>query len=152
MKLFTNKQFQRVLEKELAPLKQENLELRNKIANKEYAYLNEKNKLEQKVLECADMLQQRDEMIVVQDKKILKLIEDKKLFFGAKGGLTKQNNKLREELDKVKQELKEAKKELSKRYILKELAPVKAKNTQVMKTKSGSMTSRIIKKVVEDNE
>ena len=54
--------------------------------------------------------------------------------FGAKGGLPKYNNRLEKELKQVKKEL------------------AKPKNTQVMKTKSGSKTSRIIKKVVEENE
>lgn len=148
--LYTKKQFQRDLVKALAPLKQENEELRDKINKKEFRFLEEKNNLEKQVEEYKGIIETEEEFIQKLNKKIDKLTEDKKLLFGAKGGLTKYVHRLENELKDVKEQLKEAEKKLSQRYILKELAPQKAKNTQVMKTKSGSKTSKIIKKVVED--
>ena len=46
MRIFTNKQFQRVLEKEIAPLKQENEGLRKKIADKEFYFCKKIQELE----------------------------------------------------------------------------------------------------------
>lgn len=150
MKLLTNKQFQGEIEKAIAPLKQENKELNSIIANKEFKYLEENEKLNSKVKECKDLIFANEEYIKLLEQKVEKLIEDKKLLFGAKGGLTKYTHRLKKELDQCKKELSEANEKLSQRYIVKELKPQKAKNTQVMKTKSGAVTSKIIKKVVAD--
>lgn len=139
MKLFiTNRQFQGEIEKVLEPIKQENEKLRDIIANKEYTYLVENHNLK-------IHLEQYKKILEEQEDKINKLKKEKKELIGAKGGLTKQINKLQDELE-------EANKKLSQRYILKELKPVRAKNTQKMKTKDSSKTSRIIKKVVDSNE
>lgn len=150
--LYTRKQFQGETEKALAPLKQENEELRDKINKKEFRFLEEKNNLEKQLQDYEELIELQDDAMHTLNCKIDKLTEDKKLLFGAKGGLTKYTHRLEKELEETKKELAEANEKLSKRYIIKELAPVKSKNTQVMKTKSGSKTSRIIKKVVEDNE
>ena len=102
--------------------------------------------------ECKIVIEEKDNLIHKQQEIIQKLVEDNKLYFGAKGGLTKQNNKLREELAKVKEELKKANKELSKRYIVKKVVPSMPRKKQVVGLKSGSVTSRIIKKVVENEK
>lgn len=153
MKLFiTNRQFQGEMEKALAPIKQENEELREIINKKEFRYLVENDKLKKQIDEYEDIIKIQEEGILQLNSKIDELKEDKKLLFGAKGGLTKQVNKLQKQLEEVQKELAEANEKLSQRYIVKELKPVKSKNTQTMKTKSGAKTSKIIKKVVEDNE
>ena len=117
--LYTRKQFQGEMEKALAPLKQENENLRDKITKKEFRYLEEGTQLAKQLNECRNVIEEKETLIHKQEEIIQKLVEDNKLYFGAKGGLTKQNNKLREELAKVKEELKKANKELSKRYIVK---------------------------------
>lgn len=153
MKLFiTNRQFQGEMEKALAPLKQENESLRDKITKKEFRYLEEGEQLAKQLNECKSIIEEKETLIHKQEEIIQKLVEDNKLYFGAKGGLTKYNNRLKKELEEVKKELAEANEKLSQRYIVKELEPVKVKNTQVMKTKSGARTSRIIKKVVENEK
>lgn len=134
--LYTRKQFQGELERLVAPLKQDNHNLKNLINRREFNYLAENEVLKKENEEFRNQIRTLEE-------KIEKLTEDKKLLFGAKGGLTKYVHRLEKELG-------EAKEKLSQRYIVKELKPEKAKNTQVMKTKSRSKTSKIIKKVVED--
>lgn len=136
--LYTRKQFQGEMEKALAPLKQENEGLREIINKKEYRFLQEKDLLEKHQNEFINQIRNLEQ-------KVEKLTEDKKLLFGAKGGLTKYVHRLEKELS-------EAKEKLSQRYIVKELKPVKSKNTQVMKTKNGARTSKIMKKMAEDNE
>lgn len=143
MKLFTNKQFQRVLERELAPLKQENEELRDKITKKEFRFLEENSKLHKKINEYEDIIKAQEDGIYQLNCKIDELKEEIRKINGAKGGLTKYAHRL-------EKELAEANEKLSQRYIIKELKPEKARNTQIMKTKSSSKTSQIIKKVVED--
>lgn len=157
--LYTRRQFQGEMEKALAPLKQENEELRDKIAKKEFRFLDENDKFKKQLEEYKETIELQDTAMYKLNCIIDKLTEDKKLLFGAKGGLTKYNNKLQKQLEekdkelkKIKKELNEANEKLSQRYIVKELEPVKAKNTQVMKTKSGARTSRIIKKVVENEK
>ena len=143
MKLFTNKQFQRVLERELAPLKQENEELRDKIAKKEFRFLEESSKLKKDIQSYEDIIKTQEEAIYQLNCKIDELKQEIRQINGAKGGLTKYAHRL-------EKELAEANEKLSQRYIIKELKPEKARNTQVMKTKNSSKTSQIIKKVVED--
>ena len=143
MKLFTNKQFQRVLERELAPLKQENEELRDKIAKKEFRFLEESSKLKNDIQSFEDIVKTQKEGIYQLNSKVDELKQDIRQINGAKGGLTKYAHRL-------EKELAEANEKLSQRYIIKELKPEKARNTQVMKTKNSSKTSQIIKKVVED--
>ena len=143
MKLFTNKQFQRVLERELAPLKQENEELRDKIAKKEFRFLEENSKLKNDIQSYEDIVKTQEEGIYQLNCKVDELKQEIRQINGAKGGLTKYAHRL-------EKELAEANEKLSQRYIIKELKPEKARNTQVMKTKSSSKTSQIIKKVVED--
>lgn len=150
--LYTRKQFQGEMEKALAPLKQENENLRDKIAKKEFRYLDESSMLKDQIDNLLQALDEKDNLIAKQQDIIKKLTKDNKLYFGAKGGLTKYNNRLKKELKQVKEELNEANEKLSQRYIVKELEPVKVKNTQVMKTKSGARTSMIIKKVVENEK
>jgi len=79
------------------------------------------------------------------DNKYNNLSKKYKSVCTAKGGFIKQINKLQDKLN-------EAEIKLSQRYIIKELAPEKSKNTQIMKTKSSTVASKIIKKVVEGNE
>ena len=136
MKLFTNKQFQRVLEKELQPLKEENIILKDTISKKEYKYLSENQRLNV-------ILQQYEETIEILESKLGKLELKYKKVFGARGGLTKYVHRL-------EKELAEANEKLSQRYIIKELKPSKPRKTQTMKVKSTAKTSKIIKKVVED--
>lgn len=150
--LYTRKQFQGEMEKALAPLKQENEELRETINKKEYRYLEEGTQLAKQLSECKSIIEEKDNLIHKQEEKIKKLVDDKKLLYGAKGGLTKYTHRLEKQLEEVKKELNEANEKLSQRYIVKELKPEKAKNIQVMKTKSGAVTSRIIKKVVQDEK
>lgn len=151
MKILTNKQYQRELEKEIRPLKLEIQDLNTIISNKEFEYLNDKCELEKQNEELLKVNQAHQDIIVEREHEIKRLEEENKELkeklaknTGARGGLTKQVHKL-------EQELADANEKLSQRYILKELAPQKSKNTQVMKTKSSSKTSNIIKKVVEDD-
>jgi len=145
MKLLTNKQFQGVIDEVEEPLKKEIEVLKDKIFNEEYFYLKKANKLEKQVKEYQSIILTEERFIVELNKKINKLKEEKKLLYGAKGGLTKY-------IHRLEKELAEANEKLSQRYILKELAPQKAKNMQVMKTKNCSKTSNIIKKVADNNE
>ena len=144
MKIFTNRKYQEELEKVKKPLENRILELRNKIDSKEYNFLEENSRLQNNI-------QKYNEIIVTQDNEIQKLFKQVKELKqkvkeinGAKGGLTKYNNKL-------EKELAEANEKLSKRYIIREITAEKPKNMQVMKTKSGVKTSNIIKKVVEND-
>ena len=145
MKLFiTNKKLQGEINKYIIPLQEEIKELKRKIGNKEFRYLEEASNLRNKLVECEEIIKTEEEYIKALNKKVERLTEDKKLLFGAKGGLTKYVHRL-------EKELAEANEKLSQRYIIKELAPEKSKNTQVMKTKSKLKTSQIIKKVVEND-
>ena len=150
MKLLTNKQFQGVIDKVEEPLKKEIEELKDRIFDKEYFYLKRVDKLEKELYQYEEYIKEQEKCIEDYNNKTQKLINDKKLLFGAKGGITKQLHKIEKENANLKEYIKELEQKLSERYILKELAPQKAKNTQVMKTKSSAVTSKIIKKVVED--
>lgn len=141
--LYTRKQFQGEISKIKDAYKKEIERLQNKINNKDYLYLEKTNKLEKENEQYKIMILEQEGCIVDLSDKIKTLTKEKRIINGAKGGLTKYAHRL-------EKELAEAKEKLSQRYIIKELAPQKAKNTQVMKTKSSSKTSQIIKKVVED--
>lgn len=65
------------------------------------------------------------------------------------GGLSKENNKLKNENKEFKAEVKELKKELDKRYILKTLKPTKP-TKQTMSIKSSTVQSKIIKDIKGD--
>lgn len=157
--LYTRKQFQGEMEKALASLKQELQKEKNEKSDKEMMLLTRVDELGKQLEGCNDIIKEKDTLINKYEKIIKKLTKENKLYFGAKGGLTKYNNKLQKQLNEkdnelksLKKELAEANEKLSQRYIVKELEPVKAKNTQVMKTKSGASTSRIIKKVIGKDE
>lgn len=150
MKLLTNKQFQGEIEKQLRPLRQEIEDLNIIIGNQKFEYLSAKEDYEKErdALIRAneghqDIIIQREEEINRLNFEIEKLKNKYSKIWGAKGGMTKEINKLR-------QELAEANEKLSQRYIIKELKPEKAKNMQVMKTKDSSVTSKIIKKVTDE--
>lgn len=66
---------------------------------------------------------------------------------GAKGGLKKENNKLKEQIISLKNEIKELK---TDKYIVKKLPSEKVPQTQHMKVKSVSRQSSIIKKIREE--
>lgn len=100
MKLFTNKQFQRVLERELAPLKQENEELREKINKKEFRFLEEKNNLEKQVEEYKGIIETEEEFIQKLKVKIEKLTPTK----GYKPDVDK--NKWQQRIDDLRIEAK----------------------------------------------
>lgn len=68
---------------------------------------------------------------------------------GKLGGLTKENNKLKEENKEFKAKIKELEKELDKRYIIKTLKPTKP-TKQTMSIKRSGVQSRIIKNIKGD--
>lgn len=68
---------------------------------------------------------------------------------GKLGGLTKENNKLKEEKKEFKAKIKELEKELDKRYIIKTLKPTKP-TKQTMSIKSSRVQSKIIKDIKGD--
>lgn len=148
--IFTKKKLQGEIDKVVEPLNEKIEELSKIITDKEFKYLDKVSVLEKEKELLLKTNQSHQEMIESREKEIEELnIEINKLkqkskeYSGAKGGLIKQINKLQERLT-------EAEIKLSQRYIIKELKPEKARNTQIMKTKSSSKTSQIIKKVVED--
>lgn len=144
MKLFmTKRQFQGELNKVVSPLQTEIEDLNRVINNKEFEYLSKCSQLEKKNEKYKEEISKLEKMILTLQDEIDKLELEKRRINGAKGGLTKQ-------LNKVESELNEANEKLSQRYILKELVAEKSKNMQTMKTKSGLKTSNIIKKVKED--
>ena len=134
--LYTRKQHQQALTEEIAKYNEKidklmkyNQELLFKNSNLEDENEKLKSLNEKYEIENSDIYAKNNELK-------LKIRE----INGAKGGLTKQVNRL-------EKELAEANEKLSQRYILKELAPTKSKNTQIMKTKSSSKTSNIIKNI-----
>ena len=141
MKLLTNKRFQGEINKATKPLNDKIEELNKIISNKEFRYLEEADKLKNEIQKSNEMIESKEELIEILEVELYELNLKYKKAFGAKGGLIKQINKLQEQLN-------EAEIKLSQRFILKELKPQKAKNMQVMRTKSSSRTSKIIKKVV----
>ena len=150
MKLLTNKQFQGEIEKNTKPLKREIEDLNRTISNKTFEFLSEKEKFEKKIGSLKEenesmknIISEREQEIVSITKRLEVMTEKYKKAFGAKGGLTKQ-------LNKIEKELEEANDKLSKRYIVKELKSQKPRNTQVMKIKDNSVTSKIIKKVTDE--
>ena len=140
--LYTRKQFQGELEKVLKPIKDENESLNNIIKNKEFKYLSAKNKLEDENKQYQDLIVLREQEINRLENMIKELKSSHRKLASAKGGLIKKINELQDELS-------EAQIKLSQRYIVKELKPEKVKNTQIMKIKSSSKTSRIAKKMKE---
>lgn len=150
--IFTKKKLQGEIDKVVEPLNRKIEELSHKISDKEFMYLAKASDLEKENEALLDankghqmMIEEKELEIKKLDDEIDKLKLKNREYAGAKGGLIKQINKLQEQLT-------EAQIKLSQRYILKELAPQKARNTQVIRAKSSSKTSRIIKKVVDRDE
>lgn len=121
--------------------KTENGKLREELKNQEKLVTKKANKIN----ELVKKLEDDKEIISNLNEDIIQYKNTIRKINGAKGGLIKQINKLQDQLT-------EAQIKLSQRYIIKELKPQKARNTQVMKTKSGAKTSEIIKKVKEEND
>lgn len=141
MKLFlTKRQFQGELHKVVSPLQQEIEDLNRIINNKEYEFLSQSSKLEKQNEKLKAENKKLESIILTLTEENAKLSNEKRKINGAKGGLTKQ-------LNKVENELSEAKEKLSHRYIIKELASEEYKNMQTMKTKSNLKTSNIIKRI-----
>lgn len=139
MKLLTNKQFQGEILKATAPLYEQNRKYQDII----YNLMEEKESILQANEKHQEIIVLRENEIKRLEQELKTITEKNKKNMGAKGGLTKQINKLQRELD-------EANEKLSQRYIIRELKPEKPRNTQTMKTKDSSVTSKIIKKVVEN--
>ena len=147
LKIFYKKDFQGVL-KEKEELQCAYDELHKKVSNKEYKYFAEYNTYRDR----AEQLEKVNEEHLKLNGELRKenddLKETIKELRGAKGGLTKQVNKLTKELDEAKALIKEQKKELSKRYILKKVRGTMPEK-QEMQLYSKQKTSGIIKKVKE---
>ena len=141
MKLFiTNKKLQGEINKAIEPIKEENEKLRHIISKKEFRYLDERDRYKEQLDVLLEVNSNHQNLIAMKEKEIKNA---KKLWLGERQVLI---NKLNELQNKIT----EAEDKLSQRYILKELKPSKPKKTQTMKIKSGSVTSKIIKKVVEN--
>lgn len=113
---------------EIIKLKDKKLQLEQLVSKKANTITSQGNKMNLLHNEIETQKQQIEDL----NKKI-------RTITASKGGLTKEKNKLQ-------QELIDARVKLSKRFILKEEKPEKVKNTQTMKIKSSSATSKIIKK------
>lgn len=162
MKLFYTRKQYGVLVDEIADLENDYNELKKKYDNKEFKYLEKYNTYRDKAEQLEKVNKYHQGLIEVKDKDIEQiskrlndaindnyvLKEQIRQINGAKGGLTKQVNKLTKELDEAKALIKEQKKELSKRYILKKVRGTMPEK-QEMQLYSKQKTSGIIKKVKE---
>lgn len=154
MKIISNKKWEEYLavqklndkyEKKIEELKEE---------NKQIPKLSEElKKIEKSNSEMfAELQKNQDEIIKLNTK--LGLYESNlqaneniiKSLKGAKGGFTKQINKLTRELEETKKKLEES---MTDKYLVKKIPMGKLPKTQTMKLKSHAKQDKIIQKVYE---
>lgn len=147
--------------KRLSDLKDKNDNLFNsiKIITDEQKELVKKyDLLNVKLVKASDKLQQKDRIIENYEedikianatisklsKKINKLKENNKKIGGAKGGLLKENNYLKESVKDLTFKLKES---MTDKYVLKKLPSGKRPKGDLMRLKSQTFQSKIVKQM-----
>lgn len=152
LKLFKYRGMVDTLTKEVEKLKKENKRLKDR--NVELGVIN--GCYYDELQDSAIKLEEYKTSNILLEKEILKKDQQLKLKESQRrknackvGGLTKENNKLKEENKEFKKKIKELEKELDKRYILKTLKPTKP-TKQKMSIKSSTVQSKIIKDLKGD--
>ena len=147
--------------KRLSDLKEKNDNLFNsfKIITEEQKELVKKyDLLNVKIVKASDKLQQKDRIIENYEedikianatisklsKKINKLKENNKKIGGAKGGLLKENNYLKESVKDLTFKLEES---MTDKYVLKKLPSGKRPKGDLMRLKSQTFQSKIVKQM-----
>lgn len=158
MKFFlTKKRFQRVLEdnkkelkKEFEQYKEDSEKVINSLERKSFDLLQENSKLKDSKL--------KQELSLKEEVKNLKLkidaIKDDLVKANkSKGGLTKENNKLKKQVEECTKEINDLKAKIndlqSDRYLIKKIPSGRTKNTIKTKIKSSNKESSAIKYVKE---
>lgn len=141
MKIFYKKDFQRVLEEK------NNLE-------KEYEEYKSRKESVTSTLNkrCAEQFKQITSLNTENEslKKNNDILKNKFIKQStSKGGITKENHKLKAKIEELNDIIKQQEEKLSKRYILTELKPGKTPNTIKTKIRSSAGESRAIKYVKE---
>lgn len=145
MKIFYKKDFygvleqKRILEKEFSDYKERSDEIISALNTKCVEQLKEINTLNNQLF---------DKEKILKSKKDLEI--KLKSANTSKGGLTKEINKLRNQIKTLTSQIKEKDILLSKRYILKKLSPGRTPNTLKASIRSSANESRAIKYVKEN--
>ncbi len=151
--------------KRLSDLKEKNDNLFNsfKIITEEQKELVKKyDLLNVKIVKASDKLQQKDRIIENYEKdikianatisklskKINKLKENNKKIGGAKGGLLKENNYLKELVKDLTFKLEES---MSDKYVLRKLPSGKRPKGDLMRLKSQAFQSKIVKQMHQED-
>ena len=150
--ILTKKNLQGIINKELEDSKKEIEKLKKTISNKEFQYLEERDKYKDKSEKLEEVNKEHQNLIVLRENSIKELEttiknlkEQNRKLNNGKGGFIKKIHELEEKVN-------EANIKLSQRFILKEIPNKigRPRKTQVMKTKSNTINSKIIKKMKEE--
>lgn len=145
MKIFYKKDFYGVLEQK-NKLKEE-FEKYKKISEENINALNTKCIEQLKNINILTFqLSDKEEIVKAKEELEIKLHKANT----SRGGLTKENNKLKNQVETLKCQIKEKDELLSKRYILKIIKPGRTPNTIKTSIKSSANESRAIKYVKEN--
>lgn len=147
MKILSKKQYGVLVDK-IKELEEEKEKIKKKYDNKDFEYLGKYSTEKDKCIQLEKTNEEHLKLNGELRKENDDLKETIKELRGAKGGLTKQVNKLTKELEEANALIEEQKKELSKRYIIKKVRATKPKK-QTMNLKSSSKQSNAIKLVKE---
>ena len=152
MKIFYKKDFYGVLEekknleKEFKDYKKQNDESISALNTKCLEQIKEITKLGNEVTEKESLLKLHEETNRKNEELKSKLTHAN----ASKGGLVKEINKLKREIEVLTEEMKRKEELLSKRYILKIIKPGRTPNTLKTSIRSSANESRAIKYVKEN--
>ena len=113
--------------------------------------LEENNKLDKKYKNTCEQYQTVCDELTSEkmnlEQEILNLKEENKKLLGAKGGYTKEINKLKKQVEELDFKLKES---MTGKYVLKKIPSGRKPKSQTMKIKDCSRISNISRKVFGD--